>query len=155
VGRFFEYIANELHKIDGPHQATAAGLTPNGDAVTSSASSIPSHRSAWHQAVWVAERRSDRRRRGLSDSITAIADEIGCSRGRVSELLSIRGAFDAETVSQIGLGDSLEGEELLSRLSYRDLRSLLRNSGGILRVFAVRRLARETGSGRQSMVRHG
>jgi hypothetical protein len=100
----------------------------------------PSRVSTWQQAVAMANVREARKREGLDCSITAIANAAGCSRGRVSELLAIRDAFDAEGVSWVGLADSRKGEELLSRLSYRELRSILRQRSRLSRVVAIWRL---------------
>ena len=99
--------------------------------------------STWSAACTIARLRDHRRSMGVDASVRSLAREVGCSRGRAGELLQFHDAFASELVL-LGLGNAKEGEEMLSRLSYRQLREILTIDSrmSMTRIFTVRRLAK-------------
>jgi hypothetical protein len=90
-------------------------------AQTSDTTKVPS---PWTEAVRIARLRNERRSKGLDASVRALARQLGCSRGRVGELLHIYDAFSSEFIL---LGDrNVRGEDRLRRLSYRQFREVLK-----------------------------
>jgi hypothetical protein len=79
---------------------------------------------------------------GLECSIRALAREARCSRGRAGELLKMHDELSGRVALFLGWGDTNEGERLLSRLSYRDLRAVLTIpvANVMTRVSEIRRL---------------
>ena len=72
----------------------------------------------------------------LDTSLRAIACEVGCSRGRVGELLRAHDELSGRVMVILGNGDLTEGGRQLSLLSYRDLRAVL----GIPAAYSMRRI---------------
>jgi hypothetical protein len=105
-------------------RAALAGLPPVADD------------SAWAAAVHVGLLRDRPAAAGINASVRRVGHLLGWSPGRVGDLLKIRDAFAQTAVDWIGLsrdrseGESLEfserGAQLLSRLSFRALRSATR-----------------------------
>lgn len=78
---------------------------------------------------------------GQDCSVRALAREVGCSRGRAGELLKMHDELSGRVALCLGWGDPAEGERLLSRVSYRALRSVLAIPAAYVmsRVEALRR----------------
>ena len=79
----------------------------------------------WKNAVEMARCRGERREQALDTTVRSLASAFGCSHGRAADLLRIYGAFGGRELILLGWGDADEGEELLSRLTYRQFRKLL------------------------------
>ena len=86
---------------------------------------LPLRKSVWADAIEIAAVRDRRRAQSLDISVRALALEVGCSHGRAGELLKMHDELSGRVALFLGWGDVTEGERLLSRLSYRDLRSIL------------------------------
>lgn len=100
-------------------------------------------RSAWESAVDLAQLRDRRRAFGQDCSVRTLAGEAGCSRGRAGELLKMHDMLSGDVALYVGWGDSAEGERLLARLSYRELRSAmaLPAPSAIRRALSIQRMA--------------
>ena len=96
----------------------------------------------WSEALRIARLRDERRSQGLDASVRALARELACSRGRAGELLQIYDVFASDLIL-IGKGNTRRGEELLTRLTFRQFRELLRIDARMTmtRIFAVQQMS--------------
>lgn len=114
------------------------------------------HRSAWGNALSLAEVRRQRRAAGLDAGVRAIARSLETSAARASDLLQIVDALTVTDVQLIGLlggpeGDTWtaieeRGHARLAALSFRALRTVVRLPM-FRRIAQIKRLAEQAPAG--------
>lgn len=149
---FLERIMRQLREIEEdferPTPRTETSTAPAAGQPETGQRAEPTD-SAWAHAVRVASLRRERISAGAGASVRTLAQMLGCSHGRVGELLQIHDAFPRGMLVLIGDGDTRCGEERLARLSYRQLRRIVavQPLSRLLRAHAVQEAAESASNG--------